>query len=195
MPKKDTRNTRMRIVNAAWALFYKYGYENTTVEDIVFESETSRGSFYHYFKGKDELLNTLSSLFDSKYQELEPSLSDYSSAYEKLIYLNRELFNMLENNVSMDLLARLYSSQLTTSGDKTLLDHNRFYYKLLRKIVIEGKENGEFAPEITVNEIVRAYAMCERALISEWCLSKGEYSLTGDSEQILPRLLTGWLNA
>ncbi len=195
MPKKDSRNTRMRIVNAAWALFYKYGYENTTVEDIVFESETSRGSFYHYFKSKDELLNTLSSLFDNKYQELEPSLSDCSTAYDKLIYLNRELFNMLENNVSMDLLARLYSSQLTTSGDKTLLDHNRFYYKLLRKIVIEGKENGEFAPGITVNEIVRAYAMCERALISEWCLSRGEYSLARDSEEMLPRLLTGWLNA
>lgn len=193
MPKKDTRNTRMRIVNAAWALFYKYGYENTTVEDIVFESETSRGSFYHYFKSKDELLNTLSSLFDNKYEELEPSLADYSSAYDKLIYLNRELFNMLENNVSMDLLARLYSSQLTTSGDKTLLDHNRFYYKLLRKIVIEGKENGEFAEGITVNEIVKAYAMCERALISEWCLSNGEYSLTRDSAEILPRLLKGWL--
>ncbi len=194
MPKKDSRNTRMKIVNAAWALFYKYGYDNTTVEDIVYESRTSRGSFYHYFKSKDELLSTLSSVFDSKYEELEPAVSGFDNAMEKLLYLNRELFRHIENSVSLDLLARLYSSQLISSGDRNLLDHNRTYYKLLRAIVIEGKENGEFADELSVNEIVRAYAMCERALISDWCLSNGDYSLSREAETLLPRLLEGFKN-
>ena len=192
MPKKDMRNTRMKIVNAAWALFYKYGYDNTTVEDIVYESHTSRGSFYHYFKSKDELLNTLSSVFDSKYEELEPAVSGFDTAMEKLLYLNRELFRHIEDSVSLDLLARLYSSQLVSSGDRNLLDHNRTYYKLLRAIVIEGREKGEFADEISVNEIVRAYAMCERALISDWCLSNGDYSLFREAETMLPRLLEGF---
>ena len=138
MPKKDTRNTRMKIVNAAWALFYKYGYDNTTVEDIVYESRTSRGSFYHYFKGKDELLSTLSSVFDSKYEELENSLPQDSGALGKLLFLNRELFRHIENSVSMDLLARLYSSQLVSAGDRNLLDRSRTYYKLLRRIVSAG---------------------------------------------------------
>ena len=35
MPRKDSRNTKMKIVNAAWELFYRNGYENTTVEEIV----------------------------------------------------------------------------------------------------------------------------------------------------------------
>ena len=59
MPRKNTRNTKGRIISAAWKLFYEQGYEDTTVEDIVFESETSKGSFYHYFDGKDALLGTL----------------------------------------------------------------------------------------------------------------------------------------
>ena len=192
MPKKDTRNTRMKIVNAAWALFYKYGYDNTTVEDIVYESRTSRGSFYHYFKGKDELLSTLSSVFDSKYEELENSLPQDSGALGKLLFLNRELFRHIENSVSMDLLARLYSSQLVSAGDRNLLDRNRTYYRLLRAIIIEGKENGEFDPEIPADEIVRAYAMCERALISDWCLSNADYSLAREGETMLPRLLKGF---
>ena len=50
MPRKNTRNTKGRIISAAWKLFYQQGYEDTTVEDIVFESETSKGSFYHYFE-------------------------------------------------------------------------------------------------------------------------------------------------
>ena len=52
MAKKNTRNTKGRIIAAAWKLFYEQGYEETTVEDIVFESETSKGSFYHYFREK-----------------------------------------------------------------------------------------------------------------------------------------------
>ena len=192
MPKKDNRNTRMKIVNAAWELFYKYGYEDTTVEDIVFESHTSRGSFYHYFKGKDDLLNTLSSVFDSKYEELAGSLGSIDGAVNKLLFLNRELFRYIENSISMDLTARLYSSQLVSTGDRSLLDHNRTYYKLLRSIVIEGIESGDFGSDIPANDIVRAYAMCERALISDWCLSNGGYSLPAESEIMLPRLLKGF---
>lgn len=193
MPKKDTRNTKMKIVNAAWELFYKNGFENTTVEDIVFESGTSRGSFYHYFEGKEELLNSLSTLFDSKYEELQGSLSDDMTCFDKLMYLNKMLFIMVENSIPMDLLSRLYSSQLTTRGDRTLLDHNRTYYKLLRRIVIEGQEKGELRSDVSVNETVKAYALCERAIISDWCLCNGEYPLSRYSETLLPVLFGGFL--
>ncbi|MBQ6467662.1 MAG: TetR/AcrR family transcriptional regulator [Clostridia bacterium] len=194
MPKKDSHNTKNKIISAAWSLFYKYGFERTTVEDIIFLSSTSRGSFYHYFGGKDDLLNTLSDLFDSRYEQLSEKLTDDMSAFEKLMFLNREQFAMVENSVPMDLLARMYSSQLTSSGSRNLLDHNRVYYKMLRQIVIEGKEKGEFIPGASVNEIVRAYAMCERALISDWCLSNGEYSLCREGEVMLPRLFRGFIN-
>ena len=70
MSKKTSRNTRGRIIEAAWKLFYRYGYDDTTVEEIIEESGTSRGSFYHYFEGKDALLSSLSYLFDEKYEQL-----------------------------------------------------------------------------------------------------------------------------
>ena len=35
MAKKNARNTRGKIVNAAWKLFYEQGYEDTTVEEII----------------------------------------------------------------------------------------------------------------------------------------------------------------
>ena len=66
MAKKSRRNTKARIVSAAWKLFYEQGYEETTVEEIIFESETSKGSFYHYFDGKDARLSALSVLFDER---------------------------------------------------------------------------------------------------------------------------------
>ena len=123
MAKKNARNTRGKIVNAAWKLFYEQGYEDTTVEEIIDLSGTSKGSFYHYFDGKDALLSTLSSLFDEKYEALTLELTPAMSAMDQLLFLNQELFRMIENSISLDLLARLYSTQLTTNGEKHLLDH------------------------------------------------------------------------
>ena len=192
MAKKNARNTRSRIVNAAWKLFYEQGYENTTVEEIIEVSHTSKGSFYHYFDGKDALLGTLSSLFDEKYQELSLCLEDKGSAMEKLLFLNRELFGMIENRVSVELLARLVSTQLVTNGEKHLLDRNRTYYKLLRKIIGEGVEAKELNPRLSVSEMVKLYAISERALMYDWCLCGGEYSLKQYSASVLPSFLSSF---
>ena len=139
MAKKTGRNTRGRIISAAWQLFYQQGYDNTTVEEIIAASGTSKGSFYHYFEGKDALLSSLSYLFDEKYEELMDRIPEDMDRFDVLMLLNRELFAMIENSIALDLLARLYSSQLVTRGEKHLLDHNRIYYKLLRRIVSEGQ--------------------------------------------------------
>ena len=190
MAKKSTRNTRGRIIEAAWRLFYRQGYDDTTVEEIIAESGTSRGSFYHYFEGKDALLSTVSYLFDQKYEELMNTMDPAMDRFDQLMYLNRELFAMIENSVSLDLLARLYSSQLITRGDKHLLDHNRTYYKLLRQIMVQGQQRGELRSDVTVSELVRVYALCERALIYDWCLSEGSYSLMQYGQTMLPRFLS-----
>ena len=92
MPKKQKKNTRGNIITAAWQLFYEQGYENTTVDEIIAAANTSKGSFYHYFNGKDALLSTLAYLFDEKYEELEETMDSSMDSYEKLLFLNQELF-------------------------------------------------------------------------------------------------------
>ena len=192
MAKKSTRNTRGKIIDAAWKLFYRQGYDDTTVEEIIEESGTSRGSFYHYFQGKDDLLSTLADVFDQKYEALMVTIDPEMDRFDQLMYLNQELFTMMENSTPLDLVARLYSSQLVTRGDKSLMDHNRIYYRLLRQIVLQGQERGELRGDVTVNEMVRAYALCERALIYDWCLSGGDYSLTQYSRTMMPMFLQGF---
>ncbi len=192
MAKKNTRNTKGKIIAAAWKLFYEQGYDDTTIEEIVDESGTSKGSFYHYFGGKDALLESLSELFDARYQELLLELDEEMNSFEKLMFLNQELFRMIDNTVSVDLLSRLYSSQLVTTGQKHLLDHNRVYYKVLRQITLEGQKRGELRSDVSVNEFVKAYALCERALIYDWCICNGDYSLYHYTKQMMPLFLAGF---
>jgi len=189
--KKHTRNTKGRIVSAAWKLFYEQGYDDTTIEEIIEESQTSKGSFYHYFEGKDALLSSLSYLFDEKYEELKEQVVEKESAYQKLIFLNQELFGMIENQIALDLLTRMYSTQLVTKGEKHVLDYNRVYYKLLRQIVMEGQASGELRDDISINEIVKLYAMSERGLLYDWCLCNGDYSLKQYAKNVMPMFLEG----
>lgn len=189
MSKRTQKNTKGKIISAAWKLFYEQGYTDTTIDEIIRESGTSKGSFYHYFDGKDALLGTLSYLFDEKYVDLEPQLIHYGSCMEQLLFLNQELFAMIENSISMELLARLLSTQLTTRGEKHLLDRNRYYFKLLRKICQEGQTSGELRSDMTVNELVKIYAISERALLYDWCICNGEYSLRSYSSMLMPLFL------
>lgn len=191
MKKKNIRNTKGKIVSAAWQLFYEQGYDDTTIEEIVEVSGTSKGSFYHYFEGKDALLSSLSYLFDEKYEELMETIDPEMSPIDKLIYLNHELFLMIENTVSIDLLCRLFSTQLITKGERHLLDTDRTYYKLLRKITMDGQQQGFFRSDLSINDITRTYAMIEHGLMYNWCIGGGNYSLCQYSSMILPMLLKG----
>lgn len=192
MAKKSGRNTKQKIVSAAWKLFYEQGYDDTTVDDIVFESGTSKGSFYHYFESKDALLGSLNILFDEKYEELMNIIDPDMDAVDKLIYFNHELFEMIDSSVSMELIARMFSSQLITHGEKHLLDRKRTYFKLIKQIVKQGQDRGEMRDDITVNQIVNDYAMFERALLYDWCLEEGEYSLVRNADRLMPMFLEGF---
>ncbi|WP_036607092.1 TetR/AcrR family transcriptional regulator [Oribacterium sp. P6A1] len=192
MAKKSGRNTKQRIVSAAWKLFYEQGYDDTTVDDIVFESGTSKGSFYHYFESKDALLGSLSILFDEKYGELMEVIDPDMNAVDKLIYFNHELFEMVDSSVSIELLTRMFSSQLITHGEKHLLDRKRMYFKLIKQIVKQGQDRGEMRDDVTANQIVNDYAMFERALLYDWCLEDGEYSLVRNADRLMPMFLDGF---
>ena len=189
MARKTGRNTKGRIVAAAWKLFYEQGYDETTVEDIILESATSKGSFYHYFEGKDALLGSLAMIFDEKYDELKGAMPPDMDAVEKLIHMNRELFTLIDNTVSVELLARLLSTQLTTKGEKHLLDRSRSYFKVVQQTVREGQERGALRADLSAGEITNAYAMFERGLMYDWCLRSGEYPLTRQAGQMLPLFL------
>lgn len=188
MPKKR-RSTKSRIIKSAWNLFYKNGYEHTTVDEIIAASKTSKGTFYHYFKGKEALLNTLSYLFDDKYEELAATVDPALSVREKMLYFNHELFHMIETTVDVNLIASLYSSQLITKDNRSLLEDDRYYFTLLTELLTEGINSGEFHSENTPEELLKLYVMYERAMLYDWALYQGSYSLTAYSDRLLPHML------
>lgn len=54
MRKGDEK--RQAILDVAEKLFYTKGYEATSVQDILDVLDTSKGSFYHHFESKEQVL-------------------------------------------------------------------------------------------------------------------------------------------
>lgn len=192
MTSKNSKSTKGRIISSAWELFYEQGYDATTVDEIVELSETSKGSFYHYFKGKDALLGSLSFVFDEKYDELKTRLDLADDFIDQLMFLNHELFVMIEDSISVDLLSRLFAAQLLNKSDSNLLDQDRTYYKIIRAIVKNGRAKGDLRDDVSVNEICKAYAVMERGMMYDWCICSGSYSLAQYSNRVLREFLENY---
>ena len=165
------------------------GYDDTTVDDIIRLSETSKGSFYYYFSSKDSLLDTLSTILDENYAKLEDELDPEMNSFDKLMYLNYRSHSFMEQKIDVALLSSLYSTQLIAKGDRNLLDQNRTYYKLISRIIEEGHVRNQISREKSIQEITKYYSLCERALVSDWCLNRGNYSLGEYSKEYMPILM------
>lgn len=180
--------TKSKITKVAWQLFHEKGYSETTIDDIIAASGTSKGSFYHYYSSKDELLSSLSDLFDAKYEEVMQTLDPEMNSYDKLLFLCYSVHDMIEKEIPIGLLSSLYSSQVVTKGDKHLQNQDRYYFQIITQIIDEGQQRGQITKEMSVRDIQRLYTLAERAIIYDYCICNGNYSLGEYTREILPRL-------
>jgi len=73
-----THNTRALILEAAGRLMAIRGYHNTSLDDVLRESQVGKGNFYHYFKSKEELGHAILDKIVQGFVErtLEPCFQD-----------------------------------------------------------------------------------------------------------------------
>lgn len=74
---KKPKERRSDILNAARKLFNTKGYENTTIQDVMSYLDIAKGTIYHYFKSKEELLEAaVYELVDMNFAEMDESLQN-----------------------------------------------------------------------------------------------------------------------
>jgi len=56
-------STEDKLLKAAINLFHEFGYNGTSVQDIVSVARVPKGSFYNYFKSKEALAIAASDVF------------------------------------------------------------------------------------------------------------------------------------
>ena len=52
---RDSTETRLRILSAAYALFYRRGFQRTSLDDIADEAGVTKRTLYYHVRSKDDL--------------------------------------------------------------------------------------------------------------------------------------------
>lgn len=178
MPKRKERDDlKNQIMEAAWELFLDKGYEKTTVNDIIKKAGTSKGGFYYYFKAKEELLNFLYTIFDREYEKFYRNMDKELNSLLQLKLLSQCVSYFIETNVSVELLSALYQWQLVEKKQENFWGSDRYYIRLVKKIIVEGQERGEIRNDISVDELVHHVLLLERGILMDWCVQKGTFSI------------------
>lgn len=108
--KKSAKSQkRKKIIDKAWELFAKNGYEETKIEDIARELGVSKGSFYTYFETKDELLYEILGKIKKKIVEALETINTNQKP-EKILedYVKIKMNSAVEilNNMRLDSLQK-----------------------------------------------------------------------------------------
>ena len=84
-------STRDKIVNSAHKLFYERGYNATSIDDILKDAGLNKGSLYHLFKGKKEVL--LAVIEERIAYSLKQKYKEIATVENPLQYLQHKLLS------------------------------------------------------------------------------------------------------
>jgi AcrR family transcriptional regulator len=111
---------RRLILDAATKLFGKHGYHATTVPMIVEEAEVSTGSFYMYFRNKEDVFNAaLEELGLAIAKVMDDIKKSHSDALKRIPEGAEALFMFLAENRAQARILLVESSGLSPRLEKT----------------------------------------------------------------------------
>ncbi len=91
-----SQSTKEKLINSAIKVFSEKGFFNTKISDIVNEAGVAQGTFYLYFKSKEDIFLEIVQTVASQISEIIDNYLSYEGSPPKVIKLfGREIFKLL----------------------------------------------------------------------------------------------------
>jgi AcrR family transcriptional regulator len=146
--RKDTRG---ELIEAAWRLFSTEGYDATPVEAILEMVGLSKGTFYYYFAGKEDILDAVvSRIVDDMAKDIKdiPNMNDLSPMQKMNRFMETTSNWKLSNiDIISETIKVLYRDENAIIVRKMNMRTLRLFAPTLEEIIKEGVEEGTFDVE------------------------------------------------
>lgn len=183
---KEYDERRSEILDAAERLFNTKGYERCTVNDILKEVNIAKGTFYYYFKSKEEVMDAMVSRYkDMAVTRAEAILSSNLKPEEKLMHAF--LAMQLKDKVEDHMLDELHKTENSLLHQKTLNQMVTAMAPILAKIIDEGIEKESWSCEYPL-EYMQIFLAASLTLTDE-----GIFELDHDSQMKIMAALISML--
>ncbi|MGY6741400.1 MAG: TetR/AcrR family transcriptional regulator [Cecembia sp.] len=143
---REKEQLRNLILDAARTLFFKYGYEKTSIRNIADNIEYSPGIIYHYFKDKNEIFHALHREgFKNLQLEIE-SIVNIADPIGRLKAIGMKYIQFaIENPIVYELMFTLEAPmEYIAQEDGVSWDEGHFIFELIKRPVRESIMKGCF---------------------------------------------------
>ena len=189
--KKDKPKYR-QIIDAAVIVIAENGYHQAQVSKIAKQAGVADGTIYLYFKNKEAILI---SLFQEKMgyfvEKIEEEIAGFESAAEKLLVMIETHFYMLSLDQHLGIVTQLEIRQSNKELRVKINDVLKGYLKVIERILIEGKERGEFPQDLDVRLARQMIFGTLDETITTWVMNDQKYDLTKLAPTVYKLLLNG----
>lgn len=139
---KKPEERRREIISTSRSLFLSLGYENTTMQNVMAKLQIAKGTTYHYFKSKEELLEAV----------VDDIVTEYVSVVEMALEKGNALDKMKElisagRSASIDTLDRLHQANNREMHTRLLAVALTRLAPLYARVISQGCEEGVFRVE------------------------------------------------
>ena len=131
---KEYHERKNELLDTAQELFFTQGYEQTTVETIIQKVGVSKGTFYYYFKSKEDLLDKLVKKMTSQIQ-LEVKKITERTDLDALTKLNKAYITCRKIKLENIELIKLYLKVLYK--DENIMLRHKIYTSNIELLVPE----------------------------------------------------------
>jgi AcrR family transcriptional regulator len=145
---------RKEIANVSAHLFLEKGFNETSMREIAKAAGVGKSTLYDYFKSKEEILISYFRSETMKITDQARQIAEQEiSVSEKLRRIMRLHLTYLVDNKLFYLKLTLEVQRLTMSGQQEIQTIRYAYQDMLRGLIEEGIQTGEFRP---VNPLLAA---------------------------------------
>ena len=163
MPRKST-DTKERILDTATNLFSTHGFSGTSIDDILTAVGITKGAFYHYFKSKEHLCETVLDITIAQYHRLAESIQAQPASDA----LHRWLEALIEKQTSGKWLhCRLITRQSIESAQLSSATQNKLrtfwmwcqnlYETLITQTLQENSSGNKIDPAAVARLFIAAH--------------------------------------
>jgi|GEM_PF-1005838 len=198
MSKQTTAAPRGRRLKARDAIFQtmirmlrENSFADLTVRNIAEEAGVSVGTFYHYFKGKDELLAFyLHTAFDGA--EVKKRLPEGGDILREILAVY-DIYLGYCADAGVEYMSSYYNSRNPYINTRKRLGQSDVIQDQVARLVLElletaGEQGYLSAPP---EEITNDICVVAKGVILDWCLNNGE----SDIKDYMRKMLTIYINS
>lgn len=140
-----SERTRLKIMASAAKVFNEKGFDNASIQDIADDAGIAKGTIYYYVDKKEDLLHSLVRFAKARlFAKAEKSLGKAATASEKIEIIIRNHVKIVK---TVGPVMPFFAQSMVSDDSKTrdiMAGFRKEYLGLLRSIIEEGIESGEF---------------------------------------------------